>query len=599
MSKYDHPWLQNLAEREAVLCCLNEIPTYDRASTLRAFQTYGFDDATSANDDVTFIHTDTGVFVQHEGAMVSIPFSANSLPDAFGDLFYALNALGWKQAEVHHPAETIGVLLTDMGKAIPANMDFDVKAAAPANAAAHSPEAAALIERGRDLLEGVASGAQEVDDFNALALGELESMDPAHQPSTDVVREVAPSRAAFVVLDDEHPPLPVAPARGAVFLDDDDEPQVPVLSAARHSPEPAPQRVPGSSVAAIEHVMEPDYELDQPPSDWSAAPESAVAAGAPADEARETSKVAVATERDPLSAGPAQVHAESSAPTSVYEGKGIERAAVATRRAMQATVLGLSTVCFDIPGFPASASDVEALAVRIGAAEILHLWPGLVDQATRWDVLGEIDLSAPTFAERMASFLMPNDPTAATCFAAQLVEEVRRGGAQLRDVVMTSMYPNLDTTGFTSLLRDLPECRKAIAGTLGGILLAEEGAGFTDVRLPTDSSDADGSKFRALRIADLATAATPAVWVIHMDETDGPSVRAIVDLFGMVMEWRLTSTRAKAKAEAVLAENVRREALQREEREREAEREANRARIQSQFAEILGQMREMGIELPA
>ena len=148
MSIQNHPWVQDYASFEAVLCSAHEGGQWDQSATLRAYQTFGFDDASTPGNDQTFRHLDTGVLLLHDGDVVAIQFGDGNLPAALSDLFLVLGALGWTEAVVYHPAESLGALLNDMGKAIPGHMQFDVRAAKAESDAAHLPEAAALVERG-------------------------------------------------------------------------------------------------------------------------------------------------------------------------------------------------------------------------------------------------------------------------------------------------------------------------------------------------------------------------------------------------------------------------------------------------------------------
>ncbi|MFW6098741.1 MAG: hypothetical protein ACOC7Q_02310 [bacterium] len=98
MSNQNHPWVQDYASYEAVLCSTHEVGQWDQSATLRAYQTYGFDDASTPGNDQTFRHIDTGVLLLHDGDVVAIQFGDGNLSAALSELFLVLSALGWKEA---------------------------------------------------------------------------------------------------------------------------------------------------------------------------------------------------------------------------------------------------------------------------------------------------------------------------------------------------------------------------------------------------------------------------------------------------------------------------------------------------------------------
>jgi hypothetical protein len=179
-----HEWIEEYETFEAVLRCTNELGKWDKLQTLRAYQTFGWNDASPIGDELMFAHEDTGVIVRHDGDVLAIVFGDGKLSDVLGDLFSVLSALGWVHAEVFHPGETIAALLRDMAAAIPAHMDFDVHPASIDESVSTYPESLALVDRGMAALR-----QSELGDFHQTTLDELASMGPesklASQPSLD------------------------------------------------------------------------------------------------------------------------------------------------------------------------------------------------------------------------------------------------------------------------------------------------------------------------------------------------------------------------------------------------------------------------------
>ncbi|AMR78016.1 hypothetical protein [Cupriavidus nantongensis] len=620
MSNQNHPWIQDFASFEAVLCCTHELGQWEPSATLRAYQTYGFDDASTPGNDQTFRHIDTGVLLLHDGDVVAIQFGDGNLSAALSDLFLVLNALGWNEAEVFHPAETLAALLEDMGKAIPGHMDFDVKAAKVVSETGRVPEETALIERGKSLLHGVAVGHQEVQDFNALALGELESMAPDHAfqsvaaTDTSVPQQPLPSMeaepvSARVHLDDEfdigigdaipgqslsEPAHAIRP-HGQVFLDDDDSGPVDLVLGAStlQSTAAHPSQNGGDDVYAGDGLsIDANVETAAQSNAVPVAAEEPRRVGQPAGAPIAHSVRIGHTESPPLPDAPIDTPV-ARVPTFVgRSGKG---------SAPQSLIrVGSSALSFDLPDAPVSLEEISQYAGQVGAIEVVHLWPGLIHQSERWDLVGEIDLNAPWFAEVVANELAPQCAVERVWFASALLQLARRQGpAQLRDMLVGLLKADgAESCGAISQAASLkPEAHERFVSLVldrfSGLLLCQEGESFLDVR-PADGTAAElGIEVRTFSVRSMVEAAEPKLYVIHLDATDGPFIAMIVRLLRGVAERYSISTRARTQAQALQREVERREATQ-----REAERISAVEMVQSTMAGLMEQLKKAGIALP-
>jgi hypothetical protein len=636
MSNQNHPWVQDYASYEAVLCSAHEVGQWDQSATLRAYQTYGFDDASTPGNDQTFRHIDTGVLLLHDGDVVAIQFGDGNLAAALSELFLVLSALGWKEAEVYHPSETLDALLNDMGKAIPGHMEFDVRAAKQVEDRGHIPEAAALVERGKSLLQGVAVGHKETQEFNTLALGELESMAPdqgaemahgfASQPLGQGA-QVMPA-AGPVHLDEDpvfgsrgsepdhplHAPehSTVVQPHGQLFVDDADaSPVVPVLhtsipqpsaqpawsgsghaidgladqaSHAEHAftaPEtadlgyPIDREMNGTSIAHADHVEFPveEHELARP--ELQSMGERPV---------QDVSPMVSRTVADVAQNNQLLVRSE------VKGGNG----------AMSLIRIGNSALSFDTPNAPVSLADVGRAADQIGATEVVHVWPGLVNQAERWDLIGEIDLSAPWFAEVVANELEVQKPIERVWFAAALLQLARRKSvAQLRDLLVEVMAGDCaepcgalaQSTAFKSA--DHEQFVHSVLSRFSALLLSHDGESFLDIRPAEQLAAGEPVEMRFFSVRSMLLAPEAKLYVVHLDAIDGPFVEMIVNLLKVVASRYAISTRASKQALALQHEVERRETTL-----REAERKETLETVQKTMEGLMEQLKKVGLTLP-
>lgn len=591
MSIQNHPWVQDYASFEAVLCNAHEGGHWDQSATLRAYQTFGFDDASTPGNDQTFRHIDTGVLLLHDGDVVAIQFGDGNLPAALSDLFLVLGALGWTEAVVYHPAESLGALLNDMGKAIPGHMQFDVRAAKTEPNSMQSPEAAALVERGKSLLQGIAVGQKETQEFNSLALGELESMAPDLDAGAASRNTPQPLEQGTQFM----------PAAGPVHLDHD-----PVFSNR------------GSELDLLQHASAPSDSVQH----WGQvflddaegaltvpvlhATTSNAAAGYAeyaglhvVEEPEPAQRVPVPNVERPMHEVPATVflqHGDEALKDQMLgstEAKGGHGAVSVIR-------VGNSALSFDTPNATVSLADADRVADQIGATEVVHLWPGMINQAERWDLIGEIDPSAPWFAELVANELEVQKPIERTWFAAALLQMARRQSiAQLRDLLDEMM-----TGAWIEQCRALAQYAAfkptdhehfvhSVLSRFSALLLSDDGESFLDIRPAVQSATSESVGMRVFNVRSMLLAPEAKLYVVHLDAIDGPFVEMVVNLLKAVASRYAISTRMHKQAEAAQHEVERRETTL-----REAERKETLETVQKTMVGLMEQLKKVGFTLP-
>lgn len=577
-----HTWVEEYSSFEAVLHCANVVTEWDAAATLRAYQTYGFDDATTSGNDQSFRHIDTGVLLLHEGGVVAIQFGDGSLTSALSDLFLVLHALGWKAAEVYHPPETIGALLHDMGSAIPAHLDFDVRAAVDTDDTSRlPPEADEMVQLGTSLMKTVATTPEERRNFQALALQELDSMSPdqAGQPiNTGELPQALPAAGAVHLDDDlgedwDEPGHIQSPPGRPIFVDDlDAQPVIPVIGRAVYTSE--------SPSGMIRHDVDELASNESPVYSKGSEVPTVVhePAPLPAPSKTELQEAASPLER--------KVHEQlagsttgEQAPVSQH-GDGVGDVGAHIGALIR---VGNSALSFDLPDTAMSMGDIDRFVADIGAQEVVHVWPGLVNQSERWDLIGEIDPRAPWFAEVVASVMEVQKPIERVWLASALVQMAKhQKGAQLRDLLInlhdTESFNGANTSFRFSKNEDFENYMSSVQSSFGGLLLSENGEAFLDIKA------AEGVIVRPFSVRSMIESHESKLYVIHLDAVDGPFVEMTINLLMTVAHRYSISTRARTQAQAVLHELERR----RESDQREAEK-AHLAKVE----EATGKIREL------
>lgn len=518
----NHEWVASYAEFEAVLICTNQLAQWDRDASIRAYQTYGWNDASTGGDEHYFHHEESGIVIRHDGDVVAIEFAAQPLKAALFDLFKVLHALGWRQAEVLHPAETMDLLLEDIGKAIPAALDLDVRPAQAVLVTGRARGGVELLEQGRALMQHAV-----MDEFNDLALGHLQELGAMANfdepvPGDDLSRDDVP--ISWDRMPDE--PLQSDPggrlavagsAAHSPFLDDDP----PVVSLGSLDALAQPAMEPPSAAAREAHPVEPLVPVAVPVARLS--PDAAVGpANADAD-----ADTDVTCDRMPMR--PSILQPTDSPPPAP------QPSLAAHANVIQ---LGRCAIAFDTPMTPLLPDAIAGLASTLGARVVDHLWPGLCNQEHRWDVLGEMDSDHPTMAEVLVAELgvCERGRGLLTAVIQGLVASRRCG--QLRDVLVACVQGmnGLDELPLASAHHPLKGAFRATFSDswakalqdYAGLLAGLDGYGFTDIRSGEADELAEGVKCFTLR--QLRLEAAPRLLVVHLDPTDGKSVENIVGL---------------------------------------------------------------------
>lgn len=589
MGNRTHEWVQNFINFEAVLSCTHELGVWDREQTLRAYQTFGFDDATTNGNELSFAHIDTGVMVLHDGGVVAIQYGEGGMVNALADLFTTLNALGWKTAEVYHPQDTMDALLTDMGKAIPGHLDFDVHPSGNvALAVEDSEEARQLLSIGANLMEGVASSPQEAQDFNRSALSELQSMadEENHGQDKDMLGQlddgldVYAEASADTASAAQVNPATVVPIPHSEKIqydgDDEDGPIVPTLGdrtegvqdavpvtepitvANDHERiavhEPATQDVPPvAPVMQVQLAMPEQAAMPEPPMKSSATPP-------PESDLQKT------VEENALESPVANHTVE------VKQSQDAQRSTECQSMIPLLMNLGRSAICFDLPENPLEQTHVRDIAQKLQISEVVDIWPGLSNQAERWDLLAEIDPASPWFAEIIAQELQIWTPVERLLFAAAL-KKAAAEKMQIRDLLLGLLEDNWSPEVLVKAKCSAVNS-KALAYTvfdkLGALLLSDVGEAFLDTIPATGADDSKyPSNVSILSVRTISEETAAKLYVVHLDECDGPFVKTIVSLLMEVARRYSVSTRnikkAAALKERATAEEARLKSLKQEE----------------------------------
>lgn len=529
-----HPWVEDSNDFEAVLVCTNQLPSWDRAAILRAFQTFMFDNATVSDDEPSYKHQETGGVVRYEAGVLAIDYS-NS-PAIFPDIIAALSALGWRSAEVFHPAITMEALLSEIGRSIPASLNFDVRPARVQEENRMSEtEAQNLLLQGSKRNTAVKEGERD------LVLNELQSLgnvtatkpirlmdddEPTVMEETIVFRPAAPmtTRAASSMLDDE-PGVVDLTSLGSgqpTFYSSDAETVPPEETAPPAIENPLPEEQKVSAIPATEPVSRPSAAkppTEQPLLDKTPPPQNQPPAAKAAD--------------------------------TLVAGVGFIR-------------VGHSIFCFDFPDAPLSTVDVDLIAVDAGInpSQTIHLHPGAINSPLRWNLLDEIPVDEPLFSERLANEMaLPSNSRLLIALIMMAVkkEQVYAG---LRDVLM---FVDKDVKDMTAAMASLSPAAEMLlthanaCGTLGlvresvfqhfgALAIVPVGQSFVDLLDGQDNLPDHMENIFSVR--EVAESATAKMLVVHVDGSDGTFVVWLAKLLRAVASIYSVSRRL-VKYEAV------------------------------------------------
>lgn len=604
-----HEWVENFDEYEAVFQCTNALGPWDADVTVRAFQTFGWDDATMPGTDLTFAHALSAVMIRYDGDVLAINFGNGHLSDALPDLFQVITSLGWESAEVYHRPESMSALLKDIGTAIPASMAFDVVPAKEVIAISSFAEASSLVSRGRSALQ---NESEQEGGAGDVMFTELESMTPRASEPTSVPGRpnvTAPTaRPVSIVLDDieDH----VDDHRDQVVLTQPHAQQkgIPAMPVARVVslpfaeelrnvvPVPVPSERIASSLGQASPPMQVVPQVAQPVAasisvvalhDLVAAHERAQAALviqneqlrdalSIADEAlveeKESVRRLVEEKQQPPKEHAPWLEPDLPAPlakavvnSDIFENLSVEPSFVVGG----AINVGVSTFCFDLPGAPVSNDDVTRmmdewqLTHPTQTLTVTHVHPGMLGETVRWDVLGDLPSEYPWAAQKLVSAMGFNDGHCSLVASVLLELKEAMPFAQMRDV-LAMCWPNVleqssDIDGAsckgslpaqkTLFSRLSPVEHKQVLDEiilrLGGLLLCREGRAFVDIRSGGDGLAPEMQEMFTVR--ELSQSPLAQLFVVHVDALDGPFVTWIVDLLRAVaLSYSMTERYGKA-----------------------------------------------------
>lgn len=498
----EHPWITeglDTGEIEVVLVAPDTLPEWDVGATTRAFQTYLWSNASTGGDHVSFVHDETGVIVCHDGNVVGIECGHGSLREALPDLISVLHSLGWRGALVYCLEEHMHEVLSDIGRGLPANLDFDVREAKRGTLVSDMPEAQLLLDHSREVLRAAAETGDAMDNTT------LEVWRSLKNPSSSAVT------GPINLVDDDDmeggAELFIAPAltggipsnpplRDLVDLEDSDGPRVfEFLGTTMLLPrdaEQAPMEVPPTTllcpvVAEMAPSPLPSIELT----------------------ARQRME-----ERPVLQATAERQGTEKLEVASVNVPEITNRAQATGGDLLQ---VGKSAFYFLDQTFKLPA---ESIAEDMGLAPnqlVVHLWPGAVRQTVRWDALGEIDLNYPLFAQTWARWAFPDCDSAVN--VAEAVLQLRAGAAGLREL---GIQMSTDAT---------------VQNALAALRLVRPGEAFVDWQSTEDMGDGvpEEEQQEVFTVREVMLSHVPRLYIVHIDALDGAFVQWIIGLLHQVI----------------------------------------------------------------
>lgn len=555
-----HEWIENFGEFdfEGVLICKNSLGKWDEGAALRAFQTFQWRDATTEGNDSSFAHITSGAVVRFDGEALAIEYGDDRLEEALPDLFDVLYSLGWRDVELYHPGPSAATneFLGHIGRAIPARYaDFDIHLAKVELAVSEFAEGAALIARGRQLMGG------GVENEGAALLGEMQTLNVRAisggvraSQYDDELPVAAVGQVGGIVLDDGEemddgevlvvgarlvptvpgfaPAAPVVPVElpNYPYLDDDDE-------------APRTFDLPGAGgdkdKGSMALLLEPEAETIgfgllgqlQPQIQQQSQPEI--------QQQQQVQQPALQADEVPLLHVP-QVRVAVPQKVEVLPDVAVKDSAepaprlpakiplVSDPELLESVItVGRSAFVFDLPANPMTDDDVLAVADEhgVGSKDVVHLHPGAMGEALRWDVFGEVAPAYPFFVEKLVGAMFAGVPDEVLVASEILALKQREPGAQLRDLLAVAIQ------------KDSAHAMVDVAHRLGALSLAPAGQAFVDL-MPSDmvESAADNSVVdHCFTVMSIVQSPAARLYVVHVDQLDGPFVLWSVSLLRFVV----------------------------------------------------------------
>ncbi len=534
MAELEHDWVVNFDDHEGVFVCTNALPmNWEQVQIIRAFGTYQF--LHSPDPETLAFRHETGVMIAYDGAVVAITYADEglSLTEALSDLFCVLSGLGWRQVDAFHPMATMEAFMGDVGHAIPAALhDFDVRPATMGSSIGNAPEGSQLIKHAQKLFGSPEVNAGNVlhDTFASLTLG-----DPVFDDDVSVDPSFLSQSGGAGESDDMS------------HLFHDDEPQFQENGSAH------------TSTLVEDHVELPSHTFDD------------VFSGEPAHE-----EVLVSEQKQPVVPGvleslvviqpvkevpipTPQDHKPTALPQVKVMAKVedtpnnrlsnvIEMVSMGGLASPAMIKVGRSVVFFDCPGQRMDEEAIRTSMVEIGLQNALmtHLYPGSINGAIRWDVLGEIGDNS-WFAEVLAAMMVPKADCA---FAAALLQALRKrsGMSCLRDLVSVANYLDSEVVelfaGASSGAENLYEyARKRgrvsvvmdeLVARVGCLALVPVGGAFVDMVNTENAREMGIQMPETLTMREIAYSGEARAYVVHVSELDSPFVVWLTEVLGHI-----------------------------------------------------------------
>lgn len=619
-----HEWIEGFEEYEAVLVCTNELPAWEADAAMRAFAIYQWTDATTAGDDASLRHNEFGTIIRHDGGVLAIDFGHGSLNDALPDLFLALHALGWRGSEVYHPASSLNDLLADMGRAIPASLDFDVQPARIKQAISESSEGQMFIN-GANRLNGNAAeipnnkehdNATILETFRDLgAEADIATSPPSlHKGVVNLIDDDLEEDGDHVVVQQFIPNQQAENIR-PVIHDFDETPIIPDLTTSE-SLSYYPQPLDDDFAPEAQLTAENDGysgEINQ----YSKTTEPLSSPQFAHEESNENFDYGVADEViDVIKPEPSnivdsldtQVNNQTEITNKIISVDPVTEnhlTIVTEGKSPKLIKVGKSVFCFNLPNDPLTNDDIQKIAMdyQISPNKLTHIIPGALKAAVRWDFLGEIDLDYPWLIENLVDLMMPNADRQliSSIFLAVIKDKPFTG---LRDVLMFAGKEQEDMAQMLNavspaaelLLKQavsrgyLNKTLDALVEHLGAIALAPSGQSFVDLLSGQDELSQDPQENFTVR--EVMLSANARLFVVHVDVLDSQFVRNITESLQYIATLHSESKRYCMDETTVT--NIVNEAV--------ANQEAVPAQINPEVSNLLGslleQLQKLGVSVP-
>jgi len=544
-----HEWVEHFDDYdfEGVLICKNSIGAWDEGASLRAFQTFQWASAATQGNDSSFVHIATGVVVRFDGEALAVECGQGQLGDALPDLFDVLYSLNWRETELYHsgPAATANAFLEDLGRAIPARYhDFDIYLAKVDRPVSEFAESAALIARGKQLLSG--SG---VEDEGAVLLGEMQELSVRTMGGVVAHSDVPASQGGGIVLDTDgdgnddevlvvHKISSISGGMPSGY--DDDAPRLYELPAED-------SRDIGSDSYANDKATIPHVHIELEPQ--SPLQDQHLAISSDSDDVARLMPNDASVEMIPVQ------QTSVGSVGSVAQVASVARSApmlVKTNTSNfdfvasdSVVVVGKSAFCFDMPAAPMTDDDVLAVAdeLSVGSKDVVHIHPGALGELVRWNVLGDVVPTYPFFIEKLVVEMFGGSDDSALLASLILALKQRNPCVQLRDLLVFANQGQRDMTDALKSVSleaemlanrsgssgDLAQSTLVVMRRLGALALAPAGQAVVDL-LPAN----DEGMERGFTVMGIAQSSAARIYVVHVDQLDGPFVLWIVGLLRFV-----------------------------------------------------------------